>query len=104
MASNITPLTNINVLDESLPSSTKDNQLNSCLLLKDIVCRQEDAYREVVRLYDVFVTSEHQTREQKRVLTSLKHSIIPFLKSSSVQIMEASSKLAPIPGSSYVHN
>ena len=103
MASNITPVTNIDKLDTSLPSSTKDNQLNSCLLLKDIACRQEDAYREILRLYDVFAASEHQTREQKRVLTSLKHSIIPYLKSSSIQIMEASSKLAPIPGSSYVH-
>ena len=83
MSYNTTHITNVNKLDVSILLSTQGKQLDSCLLLKDITCQQEDVCQEVLSFYDVSPASEHIIREQKRILAYLKNLIITFLKSSS---------------------
>ena len=99
----MTPSEANNTAQTTPPSSGKDKQFDACLLLKDISCRQADLHQEIRRFYDIFGASESLNREQKKALSSIKQSIIPFLEKSSKQILEASSKLSPIASANYVH-
>ena len=83
--------------------STKDKQFNYCLILKQIGSRLSDVHYEIESLYDVLIASESRSQEEKKMLSNLRLSILPFLLKASKQTFDASTILSPIASTNYVH-
>ena len=91
-------------LDDSPSLSKKDKQLKSTLYLKEMSERLVDVRTELIESHRAFSKIERLTRNEKKKLTALKRTIIPFLEESSMHIRSASKTIAPIGGLEYVHN
>ena len=84
--------------------STKDKQLQATLYLKEVSSRMKDIIFELNTLHKTFSDKDSSIRQKTNVLASLKNVIIPFLTDASEKMISSSNVVAPISGTSFVHN
>ena len=84
--------------------SIKDKQLQATLYLKEVSSRMKDIIFELNTLHKTFSDKDSSIRQKTNVLASLKNVIIPFLTDASEKIISSSNVVAPISGTSFVHN
>ena len=79
------------------PSSTKDKEMNSTLNLKETSARLFDLHEELSRLHSIICDESISTRKKPSAFVSLGKTIIPFVKVTSIKLLEASKIVSPIP-------
>ena len=85
------------------PSSTKDKEMNSTLNLKETSARLFDLHEELSRLHSIICDESISTRKKPSAFVSLGKTIIPFVKVTSIKLLQASKIVSPIPSLKYVH-
>ena len=84
--------------------SIKDKQLQATLYLEEVSSRMQDIITELNTLHKTFSDKYPSIRQKTNILASLKNTIIPLLTDATEKKLSSSNVVAPISGTSFVHN
>ena len=90
--------------NEQTTQTRGDKKFDAAQNVHEIASHVSNAATELTKFVDTLTNPTELKKNRKAAATIVKKTVVPFLSRASKSLTDAATRLAPLRGSSYVHN